>query len=325
MGCPNGQTRLYFDPDLKPWVQSVVTRNNALTGNKPEELNPWANSYHDQWPLVAAGVPSISLNGKPAAWYPPFYHTDKDVQGLIDWAFLAKNAKLMYRFAQGLDGGILPYSAPARADDLAASFSAATLIADGADPAAVDGLSGSLSAFRAAGAAFEARKASIPARRVASVNAGLLEVQKVLNKGLTALDVWDGTVYPHQQVQWDLEYFNAAIAELDKVNPVAAKATGALDNLGFTWYGPYFSDVVYERELWRHSPDFPRLTWGGQGKLAIFWNVMPQYRLIEAGDFAAAKVQLMDMRATQIGDLDGRLGDMSAVLDAATAILVTLR
>jgi hypothetical protein len=324
-GCPNGQTRLYYNPDLGPWVKGVVTRNNALTGNKPEELNPWANTYHDQWPLVAAGVPSISLNGKPPAWYPPFYHTDKDVQELIDWAFLGQNGKLMFRFARELDGGILPYSATARADDLDASFDAATLIADGADPAAVDGLARSLDAFRTAGVDFEARAGSIPAKRVAAVNTGLLKVQKTLNAGLTALDVWDGTVYPHQQVQWDLEYFNGAIAELNKVNPVAAKATGQLDDLGFTWYGPYFSDEVYERELWRHAPDFPRLAWGAQGKLPIFWNVMPQYRMIEAGDFAQARADLESMRATQIEDLNARLAGMSDVLDAATATLVTLR
>jgi hypothetical protein len=106
---------------------------------------------------------------------------------------------------------------------------------------------------------------------------------------------------------------------------VAAKATGQLDDLGFTWYGPYFSDEVYERELWRHAPDFPRLAWGAQGKLHIFWNVMPQYRMIEAGDFAQARADLESMRATQIEDLNARLAGMGDVLDAATATLVTLR
>ena len=86
VGCPNGQTRLYYNPELGPWVASVAEATTLLTGNTPEQLNPWANTYHDQWPLVAAGVPSISLNGKPAAWYAPFYHTDKDVQELIDWS-----------------------------------------------------------------------------------------------------------------------------------------------------------------------------------------------------------------------------------------------
>ena len=126
-------------------------------------------------------------------------------------------------------------------------------------------------------------------------------------------------------MQWDLEYFNAAIYELGKVNPVAAKATGALDNLGFTWYGPYFSDEVYARELWRHAPDFPRLTWGAQGKLPIFWNVMPQYRMIEAGELAAAKAQLEEMRAAQIDDLNARLVAMTAVLENAATMLSALR
>jgi hypothetical protein len=160
---------------------------------------------------------------------------------------------------------------------------------------------------------------------VASVNTGLLALEKKLNAAFTALDVWDGTVYPHQQVQWDLEYFNAAIGELSKVNPVAAKATGALDNLGFTWYGPYFSDEVYARELWRHAPDFPRLTWGAQGKLPIFWNVMPQYRMIETGQFAAAEAQLEDMRTKQISDLNARLVAMTGVLDDAAALLAGLK
>jgi hypothetical protein len=325
VGCQNGQTRLYYNPEMGPWVASIAVNNNALTGNAPEELNPWANSYHDQWPLVAAGVPSISLNGKPAAWYAPFYHTNKDVQELIDWSFLAQNTKLMFRFAKGLDGGLLPYSPKARADDLAANYSGATLVADGADATVVGAMDAALGRFAAEAAAYEARKAAIPAKRVTGVNTGLLALEKKLNSAFTALDVWDGTVYPHQQVQWDLEYFNAAIGELSKVNPVAAKATGALDNLGFTWYGPYFSDEVYERELWRHAPGFPRLTWGAQAKLAIFWNVMPQYRLIEAGEYATAKVQLEAMRTEQIADLESRLVTMTGVLDDATTTLAGLK
>ena len=324
-GCQGGQTRLYYNPEMGPWVASIAVNNNALTGNTPEELNPWANSYHDQWPLVAAGVPSISLNGKPATWYAPFYHTNKDVQTSIDWSFLAKNTKLMFRFAKGLDGGLLPYSPTARADDLAANYSGATLVADGADATVVGAMDTALGRFAAEAAAYEARKAGVPVKRVADVNAGLLALEKKLNSAFTALDVWDGTVYPHQQVQWDLEYFNAAIYELSKPNPVAAKATGELENLGYTWYGPYFSDEVYARELWRHAPDFPRLTWGAQADLPVFWNVMPQYRLIEAGRFAEAKGQLGDMRTAQIDDLDTRLTGMAGVLDDAATMLAGLK
>ena len=52
---------------------------------------------------------------------------------------------------------------------------------------------------------------------------------------------------------------------------------------------------------------------------------MPQYRMIEAGDFAAAKAQLEDMRTDQIADLDARLVAMTGVLDDAATTLVTLR
>jgi len=82
---------------------------------------------------------------------------------------------------------------------------------------------------------------------------------------------------------------------------------------------------VCARELWRHAPDFPRLTWGAQAKLAVFWNVMPQYRMIEAGQFAAAKAQLEDMRTKQISDLNARLVAMTGVLDDAAALLAGLK
>ena len=41
--------------------------------------------------------------------------------------------------------------------------------------------------------------------RGAAANVRLLHIEKRINKAFTALDVWDTTVYPHAQVQWDLE------------------------------------------------------------------------------------------------------------------------
>ena len=56
----------------------------------------------------------------PRAWY----HSQYDTTDLIDWSYLAKNAKLYGLLQQGLDGGVLPYHFRARATQFVDNFDA---------------------------------------------------------------------------------------------------------------------------------------------------------------------------------------------------------
>ena len=63
------------------------------------------------------------------------------------------------------------------------------------------------------------RRSSAPApppspatRGPASRNATMLKAARKVVKGMTALDAWDYTAYPHEQTMWDNEYMVAALA-----------------------------------------------------------------------------------------------------------------
>jgi hypothetical protein len=137
--------------------------------------------------------------------------------------------------------------------------------------------------------------------------------------------VWEQTVYPREQVLLDVESLNAALAELDDVQPNPVSATAALESVSQNWYGPYFSPDVYAWELTRHQPDSPNLYFGELCKVARLWNVMPQYRMIEAGRFAEARAGLLPLRDAALADLDLRISAACAVLESVTPRIVALR
>ena len=282
------------------------------------DIQPTPDSWTDQWPVTAAGVPSVCFSADPKGFSENLYHTQFDTPALIDWGYFGSMGKLEFRWASRFDAGLLPYDLSARADDLSASVNTAALTAAGADPATVARLDRDVAAFHAAADGFTARRDAIPAASLAGVNASLLGIEKQILANFTCLDVWEATIYPHQQVLLDVQSLQAALTELSKRTPNASTATKDLGNVSQTWYGPFFSPEVYEWELTRHQPDSPRLFFGSLGHIPRLWNVMPQYRQIEAGQFAAAKAGLQPMHDAALADLNARLADMCAVLESVT-------
>jgi hypothetical protein len=137
--------------------------------------------------------------------------------------------------------------------------------------------------------------------------------------------VWEQTIYPHEQVLLDVQSLDTAQAELGKVQPNPVRATTALESVSQNWYGPYFSPDVYAWELTRHQPDSPNLYFGELCKIARLWNVMPQYRMIEAGRFVEARAGLLPMRNAALADLNARVAEICAVLETVTPKVEGLR
>ncbi|MCJ7642987.1 MAG: M28 family peptidase [Candidatus Aminicenantes bacterium] len=325
MAVKEAPLTMRFNPELKPWLERLVSRCSALLPYGSEAVMP-VNSWNDQWPFTAAGIPSVEF-ATYSADYDKLYHSNFETSALVDWAYLAKIAKFAFRAAQQLDDGLLPYSLGIRADDLAAAVNKEELLAAGANAAVVSRLAAGVSAFRTAAADFDARAGAIPAGRTDAVNDGLLEVEKVLNSGLTALSPADddATVYPHQAVLRDAQGINAALATLKTDRPDPAAALKALAGTYMTRFGISFSYPVYLKQLTRLEPDFPRLTIGGQGQLPELLDVIPQYRKIESGDYAGAIAELEAMRLTQLGQLDDRLAGIAGVLEWAIPRIEALR
>ena len=325
-GTPDGQIRLFTSPELQPAVADVVASNAKLKGpGLPTRLYPVVGTNSDEWPFTAAGIPSVLLVGAPDSWFPWNYHTTNDTIDKVDWAFFGTCVKLMHRVGVRLDEPLVPYSLAARADQLGATVDARELVAAGASTTAVDRLMTALRDFTAASHELEARRATLPASSWPQASAQLMAVEKLLSSNLTALSWWDDTIYPHEQVLWDLQGVNAAIAALDRSQPQAKAALDALAGVGYSYYGLLASEPVYLHELARHDPGYWAIAWGGQGHLPEPIDVMPEYRLAEAGDAWAALIGLRSERARQIEQLDGRLTRIAEVLEAATPQVEAVR
>ena len=321
LGCPQGQTRLYSNPELAPWMQKIVDAHPELMGpTLPNVVSPWANAYTDQWPLTAKGVPSITYIPKPRPlWYPIYYHSSEDRPDTVDWDFFAKGAKLMQRFMVGLDAGVLPYDLRARATEIAGLTSPTALNAAKVDAALNTRVQNAVSAFSTAAANLEARRASFAPADTNAINTQLVDIEKALCGNLTALDWWDGTTIPHAQVLWDLQGVQAALTALAKTPADTAAALDALDGVGYTYYGKEFSREVFLLEQERHDPSYERIFWGGLGHLPQPIDVMPAYDVIGAGgDMTPAVAMLTAIETQKRAELQARLADLAGLLEVVT-------
>jgi len=316
-GARDGKLIMRMNPELQPWIARNVDEWADLLPNDTSIITP-VHPWNDQFSFTAAGVPSIEFATHTDEYESMQYHTQYDTKALIDWSYLGKNAKFYHRLATQLDHGVLPYSLTARADDVDATIDEAELLWAQADPTVVSRLTGDITAFHEAAAAFEEGSSSLTGARVRSANRTLLDIEKAINSSFTALSVWDATIYPHQQVLWDVESLSGAIEALDGDEPDLEAAFNALAYVGMTWYGLNFSYEVYLEELAWHAPDFPYLYWGGQAHLAPYLDIMPQWQLIAEGSFEKAAQELTAMRDAEVAELDLRLTDMCRVLEGVT-------
>ena len=315
-GSRGGKMWMRMNPELRPWIEKRVADWPQLFPNGSGVITP-VDTWNDQWPFTAAGVPSIEFSTKTSDYTATVYHTQYDTKDLVDWSYLATNAKMYFRLARDLDRGLLPYSLKARADDLAATVDEAELVAAGADSALAAHLAKEVQAFSEAADAYEVARGTIPPEATGEANAVLLSLEKTINSNFTALSVWDATIYPHQQVLWNIEALDQVIGALQPI-PDPSAAFDALASVGTTWFGLNFSYDVYQESLSWHAPGFPYLFWGAQGHLATYLDVMPQWQMVAEGDYAGAAADLAAMRNGEIGDLNARLRAMTHVLRDVT-------
>jgi hypothetical protein len=321
MALAGAPLTLRASPELKPWLERLTARSTDLLRYGVEILTPVA-SWNDQWPMTASGIPSFKMNVQTEA-YDAIYHSSFETAALVDYAHLARIAKFIFRAAAEIDDGLLPYSLAAAAADLDAALKADRPGETGADPAVVSRLDKAAGAFRAAAAPWNGGAGSIAPGAVAGSNAALLAVEKTLNNGLVALSPAedDATVYPYQAVLKDLRGLAAAIAALRGSPPDRPAALKALAGTYLTRLGVAFSYPAYLKQIARLDPSFERIAWGAMGHLPRPLDVVPQYRLIEAGEIRRAVAELETKRQTLLVDLEDRLTRMADVLERAVSLL----
>jgi hypothetical protein len=321
MALAGAPLTLRASPELKPWLERLTARSTDLLRYGVEILTPVA-SWNDQWPMTASGIPSFKMNVQTEA-YDAIYHSSFETAALVDYAHLARIAKFIFRAAAEIDDGLLPYSLAAAAADLDAALKADRPGETGADPAVVSRLDKAAGAFRAAAAPWNGGAGSIAPGAVAGSNAALLAVEKTLNNGLVALSPAedDATVYPYQAVLKDLRGLAAAIAALKGSPPDRPAALKALAGTYLTRLGVAFSYPAYLKQIARLDPSFERIAWGAMGHLPRPLDVVPQYRLIEAGEIRRAVAELETKRQALLVDLEDRLKRMADVLERAASLL----
>jgi hypothetical protein len=311
-------------PELAGLIDAAAAKYPELVPNSYGIKG--VSCWNDQWTFTAAGVPSMYFRARTPEYGSKWYHTNYDTIDLMDYDYLAKIDKFVFKLAKKFDRGLLPYDLAARAAHLDGAVDGAALVAAGAHQAKADRLEAAIARFARRAAAFKARAPKMRPSVRGHANRVLLQVEKRINKAFTALDVWDTTVYPHEQVQHDLVQLKAARAALaDPADAAAARA--ALEGVGITDpYGLDFGHENYQLQLATHAEGWAGgLYWGGQGHLAPYLDVVPVLEKVAAGQYAAAAASVDLMIAAEAAQLDQRLDDMSAALDAVNALLRTAK
>lgn len=307
-------------PELAGWLRAMAKKHAGLLP-WGLDVSPSKSSWDDGWPLLASGVPSFTMAaGGDDFW--ERYHSTWETKETVDWQYLGRLTRFVGALQRRLDVGVLPYDLPARARSIRASVQPELLHAAGVPAADIHRAERTAGRLVAAANRFAARKDAVKVSRQGAVNARMLGVVSDIESRLTGLSAWEDTVYPHQQVLWDVLSLDATIKELRRDTPRPGKALAALTNVGKTYYGLEFSPEVYAEDLSRLEPGYPMLTWGALGHLAPQLNVLAQYRAIQAGRYAEAVAQLRPLRAadraelvTRVRGLAGLLGDFSTRVD----------
>jgi aminopeptidase YwaD len=321
-GGREGRIRINAGAELRPWIEDILESDPELAAYGAEVIG--VSTWTDGFPFATAGIPNVTFSASGAD-YEGRYHTNYDVQELIDWQYFGSMAKLEFRLAERLDRGLLPYRLEHQADDLAASVNEAELRALGVDAGIVERFMGALGRYRKAAGAYETRKSALPAGRHAELNRALMRIQKTLGSNLTTLGPEVTALYPHQQLLADTQNIEKALEALQSspVDPEAARQ--ALAAVFLTPVGLHFSEPVYRTEMSWADPDYERIGYGGEAHVVPPIDVLPELRQVEAGNISAAVAGLLEKKGAQIEELDTRLSRMSEVLEQVTPEIEALQ
>ncbi len=328
MGYKNGSLWFTATRDMKPWVQAEIKAHPKLVGPKGGKVftpdQGYWFSYNDQWPLTAEGIPSTCMWTPDEHFWANYYHTQNDNITRLDWSFFKKNIKFHLELARSIDGGLLPYRLSGEAAALAAVSNKAGFAGAGVDAGVTSDYLAATRSYAAAAKTYDARRARVAAGDTAAANAALLAIEKAVNSNLTALDVWDSTVYPFQQPMVDLTGMQATVALLRKSPAQYGKALAALEGVNLAWYGTHFSYDVYHTNLLQRVPGYVHANMADLGQMAMTLDVMPDYDRIVAARAAKkapteAIAGLQAKIAAEQADITSRLQALTGVLRDVTA------
>lgn len=325
-------------PDLVRWFSEVGEECHELLPHGFDVHEPYS-VWHDGATFAFAGVPTVVTVAENAD-YEGFNHTTDDAADLIDYDYMASLVKFYARALRSASAGIAPHDLTAQGEALSRAVSPTRLVAAGADPVIVDGLSAALDRYTSAATSFASRRGSLTPDRWTEVSNGLAAVQSHWYRNLSGMDANDDYLqFSFEQTLRDLEHLRSALSHLETGDANTEPAVKDLEHVGLTRIGLAFSAEVYANLRRRFLPDYYMINWGGQVNPYWHVDVTEQVAQIRAGNVEAAINSLRDIiehavlgadvpgahgGTVHIDGLNERLVDVTATLKQITPMVESL-
>ena len=274
-------------------------------------------TWNEGWTFAAAGVPSITFGEFDPAYIQNLYHTQLDTIDEIDFEALEPVLAAETQLVTALDQRpTSPYGFKFRLWNLKKKLDYTLMEAWGYKPGPVR------SAFKEMSAAWDAAAAAREEADQTCFSSAMRSAAAISLQGFTALDAFDGTIYPHEQVQNDAWYLEKAVVSL-RAGDWRTALTSLL-SVAQTRYVPLLAKDWFEAEMSHHDLDDPNIAWGAQGHLAPFLDLWDVYTSIRqkgrAGhtDFAGETRELRQARDAAKRLFRERLDEMTETVLAVT-------
>jgi hypothetical protein len=270
-------------------------------------------SWNDGFTYTAEGAPAVTFAASGAS-YGGRYHTDYDSLDTLNFDTLEPVLQAETRVALDLDDALVPYRFSSRISTLKASLDADAMARYGADG---QGVTDAVAALKSA---WDAASATTPS---VCASVALREATRISEDGFTALSFGDATVYPHQQVQSDMQFLSRAITQSSNGKP--HQAAGSIANIDLNGLASILSEPGFATELLHHDPAYERISWGAQGQLTTPIDLYDAWHELSSAKAGAVLQEQIDhlkqVRAHTAPIYRERIAGLIAVADDVAAEL----
>lgn len=263
----------------------------------------------EQWPYLAAGIPSLNVNTLPREYWRTQYHTQFDTTGIVSFPDLVRETRLYARFVMAADAD------PAGMLDLAAR--AAELRRHGRlDVAAAAGLETAHVLTALARYEVAARAGGSPAASRAAF--------AIVARTLESVHARDKQSTLHLQALLDVESLDAALDALEREKPGAAARAAARS--GRNRLAAHVGREVFELDAARHRAGHPGFGWAAHARTTPtpgLWDELASLRRERGSRLPGPWLSssLKRHRATSARELQRRLDRIASAFEHAASRL----
>jgi len=296
-------------PELRRFCRRVCM------GARRDGLLPYGVLYGiprtgtEQWPYLAAGIPSLNVNTLPKSYWHTEYHTQFDTTEIISFPDLVRETRLYARFVMAADAAperLLDL--PARASDVRRHGRIDAAQAAGFETRHVNAALGRFETAARNGAGWRASRAAFA----------------TVARTLESIHARDKQSQLHLQALIDVESLDAALEAVERQNLGAAAR--AATRSGRNGLARYVGREVFALDAARHRPDHPGFGWAANARTTPspgLWDELASLRgepgSRPPGPWLARS--LRHKRSTSARELQRRLDRIAAAFDQAAARL----